>query len=262
VNWGDPVTPARFWWLVSGGLYQQTFLPGNLAGIWGRLQAWASILLEQVGLPGLTLGLLALVVYGRLSRLYGLTAWIALIFSAFAILYGSIDSYLYLIPVILAFSLWIGLGINSLGQEFAGRFPGLGSILGILMVAYFVGRGFLNLKQVDASQDLRAEMFSQDVLTTVPEDSIVFAKGDQAVFALWYSHFALRQRTDLVVIASDLLHFDWYQETLETTYPGLKLPSPFPWPQTVAAANPTRPACLVEYTQETEIECTLPGTAP
>jgi len=258
VNWGNPITPGRFWWLVSGQLYQNYYLPGNLAGYWERLQDWATILLGQFGLPGLILGLFGLVVYGRFSRLYTFTAWIALIFSVFAIFYRSIDAYLYLIPMILAFSIWIGLGITSLGQEFVQRFPRLGLVLGVLIAGYFVGRAILNHKQVDASQDLRAEVFSRDVLSTVPKDSIIFAKGDQAVFALWYYHFGLKQRTDLAVIASDLLHFDWYQETLETTYPRLILPGPLSWPETVAAANSARPACFVEYTDQTEIECSSP----
>ena len=258
VNWGNPITAGRFWWLVSGQLYQSYFLPSNLAGIWEHLQAWATILLEQFGSPGLILGLLGLVVYGKFSRLYIFTTWIALIFSVFAILYRSIDAYLYLIPMVLAFSIWIGVGITSLGQEFVGRFSRLGLILGILITGYFIGRAILNHKQVDASQDLRAEIFTREVLSTAPEESIIFAKGDQAVFALWYYHFGLNQRTDLAVIASDLLHFDWYQETLETTYPGLNLPGSFPWPETVAAANPSRPACFVEYTNQTEIECSSP----
>jgi hypothetical protein len=258
VNWGDPITPARFWWLVSGGVYQNYFLSEPLAGLGEGLRAWASTLLGQFGLPGLMLGLLGLVVYGRPSRLYILTAWIALTFSLFAIFYHSIDADLYLIPMLLSFSIWIGLGMVSLGKEFAGRFPWVGWALGVLVLGYFFGRAVLNYQRVDASQDLRAEMFSQEVLSTVPEGAILFAKGDQAVFALWYHHFGLMQRTDLVVIASDLLHFDWYQETLEKTYPGLKLPAPFPWPQTVAAANPARPACFVEYTGQTEINCVFP----
>jgi hypothetical protein len=258
VNWGNPITAGRFWWLVSGQLYQSYFLPSNLAGVWEHLQAWATILLGQLGLPGLILGLLGLVVYGRFSRLYTLTTWIALIFSVFAVLYRSIDAYLYLIPMILAFSIWIGVGITSLGQEFVGRFSNLGLVLGVLMTGYFIGHAILNHNQVDASQDLRAEIFTQEVLSTAPKESIIFAKGDQAVFALWYYHFGLQQRTDLAVIASDLLHFDWYQETLETTYPGLNLPGSFPWPETVAAANPSRPACFVEYTNQTEIECSSP----
>ena len=90
----------------------------------------------------------------------------------------------------------------------------------------------------------------------VPENALVFAKGDRAIFTLWYFHFALKERPDLAIIATDLLHFDWYQETLQSTYPSLTLLEPYPWPATIEAANPARPVCSVEYTDVAEVECT------
>jgi hypothetical protein len=98
-------------------------------------------------------------------------------------------------------------------------------------------------------------MFGRQVMAEVPNDALVFVKGDRAVFGLWYFHFALNQRPDLVVIAEELLHFDWYQETLQDTYPMLTVPGPFPWPQNVADANPARPKCHVQYIDHAEIEC-------
>jgi hypothetical protein len=97
------------------------------------------------------------------------------------------------------------------------------------------------------------------VLAAVPANAVVFAKGDQAVFALWYFHFALHRRPDLVIIATDLLHFDWYQETLRSTYPSLVLPGPFPFPETVMYANPLAPACSVEYDEEIIMDCRPPA---
>jgi hypothetical protein len=76
------------------------------------------------------------------------------------------------------------------------------------------------------------------------------------VFALWYFHFALEERPDLVVVASDLLHFDWYLESLRARYPSLVLPGPLPFPETLATANPARAVCYVAYTDRTEIDCT------
>jgi hypothetical protein len=89
----------------------------------------------------------------------------------------------------------------------------------------------------------------------------VFAKGDKAIFTMWYFHYALQNRPDLVVVVTDLLHFDWYQETLHTNYPNLELPGPFPFAETVAVANPERPVCYIEYTQLTDIHC-LPAKVP
>jgi hypothetical protein len=130
------------------------------------------------------------------------------------------------------------------------------------MIGYFISRSFTYLDIVDASHDSRAVNFGQEVLATAPEHALVFATGDEAVFALWYFHFALGQRPDLAVMASDLLHFDWYQETLQSTYPSLVVPGPFPWPETIAAANAARPACYIQYADQTEIHCVEPLTSP
>lgn len=255
INWGNPVTLERFWWLVSGQLYRSYYLQVSLDGLWEGLRAWATLLLGQFGLPGLTLGLLGLVVFGRATRLYILTTWIALVFSLFDLFYRSADSYLYLIPVFISFAIWIGLGVSGLTEGISKRNSTLGFVFGLLMVSYFLGGAAINFNRVDASHDTRAEDFAHEVLATAPENALVFAKGDRAIFTLWYFHFAIKERPDLVVIAADLLHFEWYQETLQSTYPSLSLLESYPWPATIEAANPARPVCSVEYTDVAEVEC-------
>lgn len=86
-----------------------------------------------------------------------------------------------------------------------------------------------NWENVDASQDARAGNFVKEVFALAPENAIVFTEGDQATFSLWYFHFALDERADLVLLATDLLHYDWYQESMKRTYPSLVLKGPFPW---------------------------------
>ncbi len=98
-------------------------------------------------------------------------------------------------------------------------------------------------------------MFAQEVLSTAPDHALVFAKGDRAVFSLWYFHFALGERRDLAILAEDLLHFDWYRETLQATYPALEISGRFAWPETIGLDNPSRPFCTVEYTTQAEIHC-------
>lgn len=92
-------------------------------------------------------------------------------------------------------------------------------------------------------------------MSGVPNEALLFVKGDRAVFTLWYFHFVLGERPDVIVVAEELLHFDWYQKTLRDTYPALNVPRPFPWARNLADANPTRPACFVQYTDRAEIDC-------
>lgn len=258
VNWGNPVRPERFWWLVSGQLYRSYYLEFNLPQVLERLQAAASILLDQFGLPGILLGLAGLFLFGKPSRLFLLTTWMAIVFTAFSVLYASNDSYVYLIPAFLAFAVWIGVGMIGLSSRFA-RWSSLSRLgLPLLLMIYLAVQSWIRFDQLDASMDRRAESFGRAVLSMAPEHAILFAEGDRAVFTLWYFHFALAERADLAVVAEDLLHFDWYQENLRATYPSLQVPGPFPWPEIIAAANPSRAICYVRYSDAPQIECSPP----
>jgi hypothetical protein len=255
VNWGNAVTPARLWWLVSGGEYQSYYLQVNPAGIWERIQAFAALMLGQFGIAGLALGLIGLVLFGARSRLYILSGWVGLVSLVFAVLYGSGDSYVYLVPLLVSFAIWIGLGLAGLPGAYRSRLPAWGWALGLIAIGYFAIRPVTYLAQVDASGDRRAETFGREILAAAPENAILFAEGDRAVFTLWYFHYALGERPDLAVLAVDLLHFDWYQENLRLTYPSLVVPGPFPWPATLSDANPSRPACYTRYADRTELDC-------
>ncbi len=131
----------------------------------------------------------------------------------------------------------------------------LGAAAVLLVVIFLAYRSRSFAAEVDASGDRRAEVFAQEVLSTAPDNALVFAQGDRAVFALWYFHFALGERRDLAIIAEDLLHFDWYRENLQTTYPSLDISGRFAWPETIEMDNPSRPWCSVEYTTQAEIKC-------
>lgn len=255
VNWGNPLTLGRFWWLVSGELYQSYYLQPHMAGMGGRVQAWASLLVQQFGWLGMLAGVFALVLLFKPTRLYLSTVWIGFAYTAFALVYSSDDSHLYLIPVYLSFAVWIGLGMGSI----LGRISSDARVVpwgaGVLIAAYFGFHAYTAMPEVDASRDQRAERFGRQVMAEVPKEALVFVRGDRAVFTVWYFHFALRQRPDLAVVAEELLHFDWYLETLADTYPDLDVPGPLPWAQNVADANPSRPVCYVQYASQAEIVC-------
>lgn len=255
VNWGNPITLERLWWLVSGELYQSYYLQPQMAEIGGRVQAWASLLVQQFGWPGMLAGVFALVLLFKPTRLYLSTLWIGFAYTAFALVYSSEDSHLYLIPVYLAVAVWTGLGVGSLLGRIASGSKVLLWGAGIVTAAYLGFHAFTVAPQVDASGDQRAEMFGRQVMAEVPKEALVFVKGDRAVFTVWYFHFALDQRPDMAVIAEELLHFDWYLETLQDTYPGLNVPGLLPWAQNVADANPFRPACYVQFAAQAEIVC-------
>lgn len=255
LNWGNPRTVSGFLWLVSGRLYQDQLFVLTPSLITARIQAVAGTLIEQFGVPGLLIGLIGLIVFFKNTRLFLNTIYIFFAFSFFAVVYATDDSYVYLIPAFLCFAVWIGLGSAGLLELCVLRFPRLKTWPALLLVLYIFMLAFQHWPQVDASRDLRAEEFGGQVLAEAPENALVFVKGDRAIFTMWYFHLALHQRTDLAVIVTDLLGFDWYQETLAIIYPDLILPGPFPFPEVMLSDNPQRPACFVEYFDSALIEC-------
>ena len=259
VNWGYPNNPGGFWWLVSGKLYQGQLLISSFAPLWERLRAVAAIFLDHFGLVGLTVGLIGLIVFFKPSRLNFSTLWILAAFSTFAVVYSTNDAFIYLIPALLCFSIWIGHGLGRLMEVIPRRFKGVPTVAGTILLVILFVQGILHWKQVDAAGDTRAASFSQDVLSIAPPEAIIFAQGDQAIFSLWYFEYVMKSRPDLAVIAPDLLQFEWYTQVLKDTYPGLNIPTPFPFASTVIEANPGHPYCYVQYDQIPLISCSPAG---
>jgi hypothetical protein len=255
VNWGNPVTLDGFTWLVSGKLYQDLLLNLNFPSVLERIQSVAALLLAQFGIIGLIVGLTGLIVFFKPTRLNFCMLWIMTVSSVFAIGYATTDAFMYLIPAFLCFAIWIGMGVGALMDVFSQRFHYIGPLVGMVLIVILMIQAWGNRPQVDASHDLRAESFGKSVLSLAPAHALVFAEGDEAIFALWYFQYALRNRPDLVIVATDLLGFEWYLQTLHTTYPDLNIPGPFPFAETLVVANPLRPICHVQYIQVSEINC-------
>ncbi|MGB2962815.1 MAG: DUF2723 domain-containing protein [Anaerolineales bacterium] len=258
VNWGKPVTIDGFLWLVSGKLYQGQLFVLSLSSIWERVKVISGLLVEQFGVLGLGFGLIGLILFYKPDRLFRSLLWIVAASVFFALAYATTDAFLYLIPAFLCFAIWIGMGLGGLMDVLSQRFRYLGSLITfVFILALFILAG-QHWHQVDASHDLRAEKFGNDVFSLAPTDAIVFAAGDPAVFTTWYFQYTMGNRLDLAIVATDLLHFDWYQQMLHKNYPDLNVPGPFPFAETVVVANPERPVCFVEYVQMAEIGCLPP----
>ncbi|MBV6396453.1 MAG: hypothetical protein HFACDABA_02051 [Anaerolineales bacterium] len=251
VNWGNASTWNGFLWLVSGRLYQDDVLALTMPGFLERIQTFASLLLKQFGAAGLILALLGAVIFFARSRFHVNLIWSAAVFSIFSLLYAARDWQVYLIPTFLCFAVWIGIALGNLMQRWPRRQLWLAGLFGV----WLIFSAAHTWPHVDLSRDLQAEQFGASILAQTPQEAMLFVTGDEAVFTLWYFHFALGERPDAAVVAADLLHFDWYQQTLRAAYPALVVPGPLPFVESVRQANPSRPACYVVFPQEAPIEC-------
>lgn len=117
VNWGEAVDLRGFLWLVTGQMYRGRLERFDGDYLWRGLQAWGHVMLEQLGAVGLILIFLALSLLFKRSRLYLATAWVFLAYSAFAILYYSPDSYVYLLPALMSVSVWMGLASGWVAEK-------------------------------------------------------------------------------------------------------------------------------------------------
>lgn len=97
-------------------------------------------------------------------RLYILTVWTAVVSTIFALFYASDDSYVYLIPMIISFAIWIGIGAGNLIIQLGHRSNRIQLGIGLLLVSYFLIHSMPALVQVDASHDLQAKYLAETFL--------------------------------------------------------------------------------------------------
>lgn len=109
---------------------------------------------------------------------------------------------------------------------------------------------------------MRAERFCEEVMSTLPDQSIAFTNGDRTTFALWYFHYVLGRRQDIHLIANGMLSYDWYRDNLQSNYPELVVPQDDNGIWTIAfeQENPGHPICHVYYydDRETSLFCKYP----
>jgi hypothetical protein len=254
INWGNPVTLKGFFVLVSGEIYQSNF---TLVYSIDRLRGLAGQFREQFGLAGLAIGIFYLLGgWAQVKKTLPLV-WVFLVYCIFAIVYGSFDSFVYLIPSIMAFSIWIGFGLQEMTQFVVSRWrSGWIAIIIIILVASGI-QIIQTAPKVDASKDQRAEVFGRTILKTLPHNAMIFTEDDESTFALWYFHHALKLREDISIVVKGLLPYDWYRETLIRSYPDLLLPQIGDWLSidSISEANSSRPSCIIKDMHSLEIQC-------
>ena len=228
VNWGNADRWDRFWWLVSGALYQHYAFAIPLQHLPLRIASWAGELVRQFGPWGVALGLLGIWTLSARRRVLGLSVGIFILYSLYAIGYNTADSFVYLIPSYVVWALWSGLGILYLPRWVRESWPDKHArwwlALAIACLMPLVSLGW-NWQAMDLSDDTQAMDYVRETLPGLPSGAILISASDAHTFSLWYAQQVERLRPDVLVIDRDLLPYDWYGENLFPRYPGVDLPA-------------------------------------
>jgi len=227
VGWPAATTPAGFWWLVSGAAYQHYLFGLPAEQLPQRFMAWAGLLVRQTGPVGFALALSG--AWGLRHRTAGKLGvalfWGGLVpvslYSLYAIAYNTADSYVFLIPALLIWAIWLAVGAAEVKELLAlrgpvGRWAGPALLLLVLLVN-LAG----NWAGQDLSRDREAADFGQAVMTTVAADAVVLTNSDRHTFALWYYGRVGQPRPDVLVIDRSLLQFDWHVRAVARRRPAL-----------------------------------------
>jgi hypothetical protein len=237
INWGNAHTWSGFWWTMSARIYRQYLFALPLVYLPGRIASWISMLAQQFTWPGLALGLVGIWDLWEDERDY-------LIFSLicfggvviYALGYNTTDSYVYLIPSYLLFTLWIARGSSFLFIKtlhpwlrkrwgLASSRPHLLSLfsLSLLLLPMFLIHS--NYPVLDLSEDRTAYNYADQVFADTPSEALIIADTDAHIFSLWHFRYVVDPESKAMVLAKDLIPYQWYRENLSLHHPQILMPA-------------------------------------
>ncbi|MEZ4638590.1 MAG: DUF2723 domain-containing protein [Caldilineaceae bacterium] len=225
VNWGYATNFAGFWWLVSGEAYRPYLAGMALSDLLPRLSRWAAVITEQWTPIGFALAMTGLYAFDQ-SRPRWRTfclIWLTPV-SLYMLAYNTVDSQIYLLPVIWLSALWIPEGIVLIGEQAQRWRVTVYPLLAIAAAACLILTA-IRLPDYALRADDEAETYLADLNRTLTPGSVVFSSADAETFTLWYGAYAdgsLQQSApDLILINAALYQFGWYRDLLIDVYPQL-----------------------------------------
>ena len=232
LNWGHPDSAQGFWWMVSGTVYQGYAFGVGGRELWDRLVTSTDLVFAQFAFIGVLLGIAGLTfIWGRLRNLALAHLFAVVLMVLYALTYRTVDSFIYLIPVFMLFSTWIGAGMARLlssTDEIRQIAPFLrsythrviaGAIIIIAVVAVPVFSIATNYDRLDLSDDHEASDYAVSAFETMDSGSIVFTRTERTVFSLWYQSYVAEAEQAVMPVSIPHLAFDWYWEDLADQFP-------------------------------------------
>lgn len=220
MNWGNPDTFKRFIWQVTGKQFN-TWMFSSFAVF--KHQFWvfiSSLYIEyRIALVFILAGVFVSFIYQR--KLFWWTLLLLVGDLVYATNYSihNISSYFLLAYISLAL-------FGAIGFRFVlRRFVSQKRLRAVALAALLIFPGFSaaeNFSKVDRHNDFAVEMYTRDILTSVPHNSVIlsFQWDDWVAGSLYYQHVD-KVRPDVIVIDKELLRRSWYAAQVHDRYPFL-----------------------------------------
>jgi hypothetical protein len=220
-SWGDPQTPERFWWHLSGRQYQ-AFLAPSAESVRAEAAALVRALFREFGPPWFPAAL-ALSGYGfvRLLRhdrpLFAALALLLGLDVVYALSYTiAEDKDAYYLPAIVALALAAGIGAAALLARITRKRPlWAAALFAIPLVAVLHHRTSLDRSRFWVAQD-----YARDALAGVAPEGLLLTADWQLYSPLLYFQEVERWRPDVMAVDVSLLRRSWYVEALRVRHRG------------------------------------------
>ncbi len=237
VNWGGAETVDGFLWMLTAPPYREHVFGIATDSFADRITDWVRLVFDQLNPLGLFFGLVGAVPLLALARpLLVSTLAAILVVTAYAIVYDSVYSEALIIPALLVFSVWIGVGLFWIMASWMRDFDNEWNILGrlrfhvtvahqalLLSVLAFVFLPAVTVALGYEDQDLRGERGALEraraMLDAAPDGSVLVSSRERNVAALLYARYVDRPDRDVTLIAAPLLRFGWYLDDMHERFP-------------------------------------------
>lgn len=236
-NWGNPSSLDGFLYLVTGGEYRYLLTSLSVPQIANRILGAVGLVLEQFAPWGFILGIIGIWISLRQAKWLaaGLATSTAIVV-VYASIYAAENAEVYLLPMYLVFTIWLGIGAGGVLQLLSSRIsqstqaPNQASsrawlalpaaILLILPVAY----GIINFGEISLSSDTQAIDSARSSLESLPTGAILLTSTDQETFGMEYTQQVLEVRPDVAITDTRLVGRNWYSSRQSSAYSQVVFP--------------------------------------
>ena len=240
LDWGDPRTPLRLLWLITGAQYRP-LMGLTPAAAPAALADRVTLLADHLGFLVVAAALAGAVLLSRrrprAALLLALTFGAAVAQSA---LYGAAAAPDYLIPAAAAVAAAAGVLIGSLlaacARRALGARPQVALIWRLAAMTIILAGAAALVREISWQSAVDAQAESATTRDTalatlrgLPRRALLLTSGDEDTFPLWYAQLALGVRPDVAVVNTNLLAWQWYAGGVRARYPWLRWDGA-PWP--------------------------------